>query len=300
MVAASASYEARARGVHAGMPLRTAARLCPEAVFLPSDNPAYDAASVEVMDTLRQLPVVVEVWGWDEAALAAETDDPEALAADLRAAVRATTGLECSVGIGDNKLRAKTATGLAKPAGVYRLTAETWLDVMGDRPTTALTGIGAKTARKLAELGVTTVRELAAADHERLQARFGPTMGAWYVLLGRGVGSTEVTAEPWVARSRSRQRTFARDLTDRADLTRELTVLAGEVAADVAVEDRDARRVAIIVRFASFFTITRSTMLLAPTRDKDVIAAAAVDLLDKLDPHRPIRLLGVRAELVGP
>jgi DNA polymerase-4 len=103
-----------------------------------------------------------------------------------------------------------------------------------------------------------------------------------------------------VARSRSRQRTFARDLTDRADLTRELTVLAGEVAADVAVEDRDARRVAIIVRFASFFTITRSTTLPAPTRDKDVIAAAAVDLLDKLDPHRPIRLLGVRAELVGP
>jgi DNA polymerase-4 len=300
MVAASASYEARARGVHAGMPLRTAARICPDAVFLPSDNPAYDAASVEVMDALRQFPVVVEVWGWDEAALGADTDDPEALAADLRAAVREATGLECSIGIGDNKLRAKTATGLAKPAGVYRLTEDSWLDVMGDRPTTALTGIGGKTARKLADLGVTTVRELAAADVHALQAKFGPTMGAWYVLLGRGVGSTEVTAEPWVARSRSRQRTFARDLTDRADVSRELTAIAHEVAADVLTEDRDARRVAIIVRFASFFTITRSATLPAPTRDPGAITAAAIDLLERLDPHRPVRLLGVRAELTPP
>ena len=84
MVVATASYEARAFGVHSGMPLRTAARRCPDAVFLPSDRPAYDEASAEVMETLRKFPVVVEVWGWDEAAVGTDTDDPEALAAALR------------------------------------------------------------------------------------------------------------------------------------------------------------------------------------------------------------------------
>ena len=99
------------------MPLRTAARRCPECIFIASDKPAYDAASEEVMDVLRTFPVVVEVWGWDEAALATETDDPEALAAEIRAKVLQVTGLSCSIGIGDNKLRAKVATGFAKPAG---------------------------------------------------------------------------------------------------------------------------------------------------------------------------------------
>ena len=141
-VVATASYEARTYGVHSGMPLRAAARRCPDAVFLPRDKPTYEQASAEVMDVLRRFPVVVEVWGWDEAAVGADTDDPEALAAELQRAVLAETGLHCSIGIGDNKLRAKTATAFAKPAGRYRLTAENWLEVMGDRPTEALWGVG--------------------------------------------------------------------------------------------------------------------------------------------------------------
>ncbi len=298
MVVASASYEARAFGVHSGMPLRTAARKCPDAVFLPSDRPAYDEASAEVMDTLRQFPVVVEVWGWDEAALGAETDDPEALAADLQRAVVRETGLTCSIGIGDNKVRAKMATGFAKPAGIYRLTEANWIELMGDRPTDALWGVGTKTARKLAELGLVTVRHLASADVAVLRARFGPTMGAWYLLLARGVGSTEVTAEPWVPRSRSRQTTFVTDLNARADIEREIVALAHRVTADVTVEGRWIRRVAIVVRSASFFTRTRITTLARPTQDPDDVASAAVGLLDRVDLRRPVRLLGVRAELV--
>ena len=298
MVVASASYEARAAGVHSGMPLRNAARKCPEAVFLPSDKPAYDEASEEVMAALRSLPVVVEVWGWDEAAVGAETDDPEALAAEIRRAVFEQTGLTCSVGIGDNKLRAKTATGFAKPAGVYRLTEANWMDVMGDRPTHELWGIGPKTARKLAELGLHNVRDLATADVDTVRARLGPTMGAWYVLLGRGVGSTTVSAEPYVPRSWSRQTTFPRDLTERADIEREIVVLAQRVTQDATDDGRLIRRVGIVVRFASFYSPTRVTTLGAPTRDPAVVAAAAVGLLDRVDLRRPVRLLGVRAELV--
>src|SRR5829696_7526713 len=159
-VVATASYEAREFGVHSGMPLRTAVRRCPEAVLLPSDPRACDEASEEVMATLRALDgepgfeagVVVEVMGWDEAFLGVRTADPEALARRAQRAVAASTRLSCSIGIGDNKLRAKLATGFAKPAGVYRLTKENWYEVMGERPTEALWGIGRRTARKLADL----------------------------------------------------------------------------------------------------------------------------------------------------
>ena len=186
MVVASASYEARAFGVRSGMPLRAAVRRCPEAVFLPSDPAAYEEASGEVMATLREFPVVVEVYGWDEAFLGARTEDPEALALDVRRAVLARTGLSCSVGIGDSKQRAKLATGFAKPAGVYRLAEDNWMAVMGERLTEALWGIGRKTATKLAAAGVSTVAELAAADPAELAARFGPTMGPWYRRLALG------------------------------------------------------------------------------------------------------------------
>src|SRR5258708_4176619 len=110
-VVSTASYEARARGVHSGVPLRTAARRCPEAVFLPVDHEAYQAASAAVMATLREGDAVVEVAGWDEAFLAVRTDDPEAVARDIQQRVRRSTRLDCSVGIGHNKLQAKMATG---------------------------------------------------------------------------------------------------------------------------------------------------------------------------------------------
>jgi nucleotidyltransferase/DNA polymerase involved in DNA repair len=198
-VVASASYEARAFGVHAGMPLRTAARKCPEAVFLPSDNPTYELASAEVMDTLRRFPVIVEVWDWDEAAIGADTDDPEALATALQRAVLAETQLHCSIGIGDNKLRAKTATSFAKPAGRYRLTSTNWLEVMGDRPTEALWGVGAKTANALREYGVRTMGDLAslpvdledAGPEAQVDAVLGvPLVGAQGQRVGR-VGPLE-------------------------------------------------------------------------------------------------------------
>jgi DNA polymerase-4 len=299
-VVTSASYEARAFGVHAGMPLRTAVRRCPDAVFIESDKAAYDAASEEVMAVLRGFPVVVEVWGWDEAAIGAETDDPEALARELQEAVRAGTGLSCSVGIGDNKVRAKVATGFAKPAGVFRLTAENWMAVMGDRSPDAVTWIGRRTVAKLAELGITTVRELAVADVEVMKQRFGPRMGPWFILLGRGIGAATVTAEPWVRRSLSHQTTFPADLVGRDAVAPAIRALAERVVADVVAEDRWVTHVAITVRSATFLTRTRVTKLAAPTQDLALVAQAADGLLGRVDVDRPIRLLGVRADLAPP
>jgi len=295
-VVATASYEARAYGVHSGIPLRTAAKRCPDAVFLPSDPPAYDEVSARVMATLRAFPAVVEVLGWDEAFLGAHTADPEALAAEIREAVTERTGLSCSVGIGDNKLRAKIATGFAKPAGIYRLTRENWVAVMAGRPTDALWGIGQKTARKLADAGLRTVADLARADPEWLAAHCGPTLGPWYRQLALGAGGTEVTATPYVPRSHGREITFQRDLTRRRDIEDHVAALARRVAREIAAQRRPAARVVVKVRFAPFVTRTHGVTLPVASTDAAAIERAARAALDRFELIRPIRLLGVRAE----
>ncbi|WP_205315560.1 DNA polymerase IV [Nonomuraea lactucae] len=299
-VAATATYEAREYGVHSGMPLRTALRLCPEAVFLPSDPPAYEAASERVMATLREFPVRVEVWGWDEAFVGACTDDPEVLAADLQRAVLAATELSCSVGIGDNKHQAKLASGFAKPAGIYRLTSREWAEVMYGRPTDALWGIGARTARKLAGLGLRTVAQLAGADPAELARHFGPTNGPWYRYLALGKGEAEVTTTPWVPRGHSRETTFPEDLTDTAEISARVAALAGQVARDAAAEGRAAVRVSVKVRFAPFVTRTRQSRLPAPTTDTAELTRTALAVLGRFDLTRPVRLLGVAVEYAPP
>src|SRR4051812_26656757 len=183
-VVATASYEARAFGVRSGMPLALAARKCPEAVFLASDRPAYEAASAVVMASLRSFPVTVEVWGWDEAFVGARTEDPDGLARAIKERVWAETRLSCAVGIGETKLQAKTATGFAKPGGIARLTWQLWLPIMGHRPVTEIWGIGDRTAKRLAALGIRTVADLAAADHTQLAGWFGPTIGPHLRMLG--------------------------------------------------------------------------------------------------------------------
>lgn len=299
-VVATASYEARAFGVGSGMPLRMAARKCPEAVFLPTDHAAYDAASAEVMAVLRSFPVVVEVLGWDEAFVGAITDDPEQLANELRAAVQTRTGLSCSIGVGDSKVRAKIATGFAKPAGVYRLTVANWAEVMAHRPVRELWGIGPRMTKNLAELGLETVGQLAAADLDVLRERFGPTMGGWYGALGRGEGGGEVSDVPRVAKGRSKETTFPADLTERADIEHWVDRLAREVTSEVVADGREVLRVAVKIRYKSFYTPTKIRKLPQVTTDPAVVAATALDVLAKFDLDRPVRLLGVRVELTDP
>jgi DNA polymerase-4 len=299
-VVTCASYEARGFGVHAGMPLRTAARRCPDATFLPSDPAAYDAASDEVMGLLRDLGHPVEVWGWDEAFIQAPAEDPIELAQQIRTVVSSATGLSCSVGISDNKQRAKIATGFAKPGGVSTLTDANWMTVMGDRPVDALWGVGPKTTKKLAALGITTVWQLAHTDAELLTSAFGPRTGLWLLLLANGGGDDTVSAEPWVPRSRSHVVTFPRDLTDRAEMDSAVTRLAQQALREVVADSRIVTRVAVTVRTATFYTRTKIRKLDEPTTDAEVIVAAALRVLDLFDLDRPVRLLGVRLELQMP
>jgi nucleotidyltransferase/DNA polymerase involved in DNA repair len=287
-VVSTASYEARELGVRSGMPLRTAAKRCPDCVFLPVDAASYNAVSAVVMDTLRETGCPVEVLGWDEAFVGADTPDPEALARGIAADVRAATRLDCSVGIGENKLQAKVATGFAKPAGVSRLTFATWLDVLGDRPPDAIWGIGAKTAARLSSLGISTVRELAGADPDWLAAAFGPMTGPWLVLLALGRGEADVDPTPYVPRSHGREVTYQRNIADWAEVASEIARLARQVDAETA--GRAVARVVVKVRYAPFITVTHGVPL------GDSMTESALAALRRFEPGRPVRLLGVRAE----
>ncbi|WP_141014418.1 DNA polymerase IV [Nocardioides sambongensis] len=322
-VVSTASYEARAYGVGSGTPLRVAARKCPDAVFLPVDFAAYEEVSARVFDAIRSVqwggrPVVVQVLGWDEAFVGADpgasagTEAAEEVAARIRARVLEAERLTCCVGIGDNKLQAKLATGFAKPRpgapgegriegpGVHRLSDETWFPVMGDRPTRALWGVGAKIAQRLAAIEVHTVEDLARADPHRLAAAFGPTTGPWLRRLGRGVDPSPVDPTPWVARGHGREETFQDDLTDWAEVATEVDRIARRVVEDIHAEGRPAVRVEIKVRYTNFFTLTRSHKLAAASDDPDLLAAEAVALLARVEQDRAVRLLGVRLEMTAP
>ncbi|MEU2256370.1 DNA polymerase IV [Nocardia xishanensis] len=309
-VVTCASYPARAYGVRAGMALRSALRKCPEGVFLPLDMAAYEEASEEIMALLRTFPGRVEVWGWDEAFLAADTDDPELLAREIRGAI-AELDLTCSIGIGDNKLTAKLATGFAKSAGkssdapgagaaagMFRLTAANWTEVMAHRPTDALWGIGSRIAARLAELGIHTVADLMAADRHRLADAFGPATGPYLWVLGHGKGDTEVTTEPRIPVGRSKSETFPHDLTDPAEIRAQVARIATEVAEEMAEAGRISIRVSVTVRTNTFFTRSKQAKLPESTADVATIAETALRIIDRFDLDRPVRLLGVRLEFV--
>lgn len=296
----TASYEARAFGVGSGMPLRIAARKVPEAVILPVDHEAYLAASEAVMATLRSQPgATVQVLGWDEAFVGIQAEDPEGYARKLQAAVLAQTRLHCSVGIGDTLVRAKVATGFGKPAGVFRLTADNWLAVMGGRPTIDLWGVGTKVSRRLVTLGIETVAELAASEPSSLVPEFGPKMGPWYAQLGRGDGDSVVDDTPWVARGHSRETTFQQDLTEPAQVDDALRELAARVLEDVAAEGRPVIGLTLKVRYAPFLTKTYAKKI-PETSDGTEVLARALGLTARIEPARPIRLLGLRAEMSMP
>jgi nucleotidyltransferase/DNA polymerase involved in DNA repair len=167
---------------------------------------------------------------------------------------------------------------------------------LGDRPTDALWGIGAKTAKKLAGLGIGTVSDLAAADPDALAAVFGPMTGPWLVLLGRGRGDADVDDSPYLARGHGKEETFQVNIADWSQVQAEVARLAGLLALDLASEPRPAVRVVVKVRYAPFVTETHGVTLAAPSSDAAVIKEAALSALGRFTGRRPVRLLGVRAE----
>ncbi len=299
-VVTTASYEARRFGVGSAMPTARARRLCPHAVLIPPDFAAYRAVSGEVMALVRAQVAQVEVVGLDEAYL--DLDGlvaPRAAMRRLVTAIRARTGMDCSVGIGPNRLVAKVASDAEKPRGFVVLTREEACERFGPAPPGLVPGIGPKTAARLQAMGIGTLAALAQAPPGLLAERFGANLGRDLQRRARFEGSARV--EPVrEAVSESHETTFAQDIADRGRQEAELARLADELCARLGRQCRRGRTVAIKVRLEDFTTVTRARTLPAATNDAGTVREVALELLRAYAPPRPVRLLGVRvAGLAG-
>jgi len=293
-VVTTASYEARRFGIGSAMPTARARRLCPEAVLVAPDFVAYRKASAAIMELVRAQVDRVEVVGLDEAYL--DLDGLVAPRASMRrlvAQIHSQTGLNCSVGIGPNRLVAKVASDAEKPRGFVALTREqACVRFAGHRPG-LVPGIGPKTAARLERLGIVTLGALARAPLELLVGEFGANHGPHLRRRARFEASATLTPVR-IAVSESRETTFDVDIFDAAELEARLVELAGQLCERLAAQQRRGRTIAIKVRLDDFTTITRARTLPAPTNDPPVVGGVALELLREYAPPRPVRLLGVR------
>lgn len=294
-VVSTASYEARRYGVRSAMPLRTAGRLCPEAVFLPVDGARYAAESRAVMAILRRFTPAVEPVSIDEAFLdvtgsRAIFGDGREIASRIREAIGGETGLTASVGVAANKLVAKVASDLAKPDGLLVVPEGGEAGFLAPLAIERLWGVGPKTAARLREQGATTIGGIAALPPDVLVREFG-RHGLELLDRARGIDASPVE-DPSGAKSVGHEHTFDVDTSDRETIERTLLGMADGVAGRLRELGVVAGTVTVKLRDSTFRTITRQRPLAPPTDLADPIWAAALELA------RP-ELRGIRVRLVG-
>ncbi|MBV9098819.1 MAG: DNA polymerase IV [Frankiaceae bacterium] len=300
-VVLSATYEARAFGVHSAMPMARARRLCPQATVIPPTPGVYAEASRAVMEIFRSVTPLVEPLSLDEAFLdvggARRRLGSAAAIGDLiRARVADEQRLPCSVGVASTKFLAKLASGRAKPDGLLVVPRDGVVEFLHPLPVGALWGVGEKTEEALARLGLRTIGDIAHTPEATLARAVGPAAGAALAALAWGRDDRPVVPhEP--DRSIGAEETFARDVEDPVVVHRELLRLSERTATRLRKAGHVARTVSIKVRFADFTTITRSKTLADPTDVTRVVYDTAKTLYDALRLDRArIRLVGVRVE----
>jgi DNA polymerase-4 len=304
-VVASASYEARPFGIHAGMPLSKARRLCPQAIFIRANFSRYRDASHRFMEILADFSPDIEPLGLDEAYLdvtgcVESYGSAEKLARAMKERINKELNITASVGIGACKLVAKIASALCKPDGLLKIAPGEEQAFLNPLPIAKLPGVGEKTEQSLREMGVTTIGELASLPLDTLTRRFGAAGGALHS-YARAIDDREVEA-PGEAKSISQELTFARDTLDRNFLEANLHSLCQEVCQNLRSQNKKAKCVAIKLRYADFKTITRQTTLQEASDVTQVIFVTDHQLLSKalVKQDKPIRLIGIRlSSLVG-
>lgn len=297
-VLTTATYEARALGVHSGLPAMKAARLAPNAVLLPVNFELYRRYSCLFKDAVQSVSPIIEDIGIDEVYVDIShlEDESEPIARRLKSAVFKATGLTCSVGIAPNKLLAKLSSDMQKPDGFTVLTMEELPSRIWPMHALKINGIGPKANEKLAALGITTIGEIAACEEAWLVEHFGRSYGAWLRKVSHGLDDRPVVthSEPV---SMSRETTFDRNLRavrDRDELRTVFARLCAQVAADLQRKGYVGRTVGVKLRFDDFKTVTRDLTLAGPIADAEALRRAAGKCLKRVDFGRPIRLLGVR------
>jgi DNA polymerase IV len=297
-VVASASYEARQYGCRSAMPMARALRLCPHAVVVPSSHGIYGEMSRRVMALLGDVTPLVEKVSVDEAYLDVAGcelrfgDGPQ-IAHMLQARIRETFDLPSSLGVATNKLIAKIASGDAKPQGIRVVAPGHEAVYLAPRPVGDIPGVGPVTAEKLQRWGIVTAGDLAALERSTLVREFGAKQGESLWLKARGISHSPVEpVQP--TKSISHENTFARDVTERAVLERELLDQAEHVANRLRAKELHGRTVTLKLRYADFRTVTRALTLTTPTDLARPIYEAALALLHReWHPGLSVRLIGV-------
>jgi len=296
-VVASASYEARAFGVRAGMPLTQAYRFCPKAIFLQGSFPAYRDASEKFMAILADFSPCLEPAGLDEAYLDVTGCEaygtPRQLALRIKERVKKELKLIASVGVASCKVVAKIASDLGKPDGLVEVAAGQEKDFLAPLPVASLPGVGKKTEHALKAMGISTIGQLATLPPEAINNRFGAA-GVMIHHYANGIDNREVEP-PGEAKSISRETTFAEDTLDRAFLQAILRYLCERVGAELRQESKHTRTITLKLRYADFETITRRISSKEVTDADEVIFAGAVKLLDQALARKQklVRLIGV-------
>ena len=295
-VVSAASYEARRFGIRSAMPLRTAGALCPEAVFLPVDGRKYQAVSREVMTILRRFTPLVEPISIDEAFLDVTASralfgDGPTIGRAIRAAILAEVRLTASVGVASTKLVAKIASDLRKPDALVVVETGGEAAFLAPLPIQRLWGVGERTAAALAELGVTTMGELAVLPDDLLVRRFG-RHGATLAERARGIDDDPVS-EGAPVKSISHEHTFDVDTNDPALIDKTLLAMADGVAGRLRSAGLRAATVQVKIRDSAFRTITRQRTLAEPTDLAEPIWRTALELARPEIRGIHVRLLGV-------
>jgi len=294
-VVSTASYEARKFGIHSAMPLRTAYKLCPHAIFLPVDYEEYSRVSKEVKAILREFSPIMEDVGIDEAFLDISSIDrpSEKIAEEIKKKIRGETGLTCSIGIAPNKLLAKMASDMHKPDGFTLITEDDIRSRIWPLPVRKLWGVGPKTEAYLKEKGIQTVEDLASLSLDRLIEEFGQSYGSYLYEASRGIDESSLVTH-WEPKSISRETTFQRDVDNWQALAKALVELTKEVVLHMKEEGYQGRTVTLKIRFNDFKTFTRAKTLSQHIDSEEEVRKAAFNCLSRVEIKKKVRLIGVR------
>jgi DNA polymerase IV len=298
-VVSAASYEARRFGVHSALPLRTAARLCPQGVFLPGRPERYRALSEQVMRIFRSYTPLVEPISLDEAFLdvtgsRAVFGDGPAIARAIKDRVLSEAGLIVSVGVATNKLCAKVASDLRKPDALVVVPTGGEAEFLAPLPVTRLWGVGPQTQEALRDFGVGTIGQLAALSDGTLQRRFG-IHGPELARRARGMDPSRVVPSQ-APKTIGHEHTFEHDLVDDRHVEATLLDLAESVASRLRRHHMAAGGVQLKLRYEGFETLTRQAPLARQTRESEPIFHLGLELLRNTRvPGRGVRLVGLTA-----
>lgn len=294
-VASTASYEARKYGIHSAMPLRTAYKLCPQAIFLPVDHKEYSRISAIIKNILKDFSPVMEDVGIDEAFLDISeiAQSPAKLAGEIKIRIKEATDLTCSIGIAPNKLLAKIASDMQKPDGLTILTEKDIETRIWSLAVRKLLGVGPKTEAHLRDMGINTIGELAALPLEMLMERFGKSYGRYLFQASSGIDESPLITH-WEPKSISRETTFQNDINNWQVIAKNLADLTKEVVLDMKGQKYQCQNVTVKIRFSDFETHTRARTLEKATDSPDEIRKAAFSCLSRIELKKRVRLIGLR------